>query len=203
MGNECRIIPDLPAPRHQITRSPSASATSLRSRAGRPPCPRSTIPIRRPLPRSIPDFPPCSEAIAGLKRKHKTHQGRLTPSAGLVQPKGAVEGSCLTFAATFIVSPHGLSTHTHLSEILAAESPRLSNVGNQQAQPIRNRGRCTMDRRNRTELPARGLEGSETLCRPHRKQEQLPHNAGKSRNTTRPDRNNTHSVVSSSARWAE
>mgnify|MGYP007026942410 CR=1 FL=1 len=49
-------------------------------------------------------LPQCSEAIAGLRRKHKTHKGRPTPSAGLVQPKGAVEGSCLTFAATFIAS---------------------------------------------------------------------------------------------------
>ena len=60
-------------------------------------------PPRRPLLPSIPALPPCSEAIAGLRRKHKTHKGRLTQSAGLVQPKGAVEGSCLTFAATFIV----------------------------------------------------------------------------------------------------
>ena len=70
-------------------------------------------PPRRPLLPSIPALPPCSEAIAGLRRKHITHKGRLTPSAGLVQPKGAVEGSCLTFAATFIVRPLCWRWHVH------------------------------------------------------------------------------------------
>lgn len=35
--------------------------------------------------------------------ENKPHKARDPPSAGIVQPKGAVEGSCLTFAATFIV----------------------------------------------------------------------------------------------------
>ena len=39
------------------------------------------------------------------KPETQTASGGLTQAAGLVQPKGAVEGSCLTFAATFIVRP--------------------------------------------------------------------------------------------------
>ncbi len=53
--------------------------------------------------RSVPCGQPRAPASESHPGKHKPHKRRLTQSAGLVQPKGAVEGSFLTFAATFIV----------------------------------------------------------------------------------------------------